>query len=85
MMASQITYVELSEFLTRLGFVATTIEDRWRAYRHAESDTLILVADHDRTLPARHADLVSVRRHLVENNLIGENEFDAFLIGSRRS
>ncbi len=85
MMASQITYGELAEVLTRLGFVATTVEDRWRAYRHADSDTLIVMANHDWTLPARHLDLVSVRRHLVDNDFIEENEFDTLLIGGGRS
>jgi hypothetical protein len=84
MTASEITYRELAEFLTRLGFVPTMVEDRWRAYRHADSDTLIVVANHDWTSPARHLDLVSIRRHLVDNDLIGENEFDTLLTRGRR-
>jgi hypothetical protein len=83
MTASRISYGELAEVLERLGFVATTVEARWRAYRHAESDTLILLANHDRTSPARPMDLVSIRRHLVDKDLIAENEFDT-LIGGRR-
>jgi hypothetical protein len=83
MMASRISYGELAEVLERLGFVATTVENRWRAYRHADSDTLIVLGNHDRTLPARPLDVVSVRRHLVEKDLIAENEFDT-LIGDRR-
>jgi hypothetical protein len=83
-MASQITYGELADVLTQLGFVATTVEDRWRAYRHADSDTLIVLANRDSTSPARHLDLISVRRHLIDNYLIGENEFDTLLIGGGR-
>jgi hypothetical protein len=83
MRASRISYGELAEVLERLGFVATTVEDRWRAFRHADSDTLIVLANHDRSSPARPLDLVSVRRHLVDKDLIDENEFDT-LIGGRR-
>lgn len=83
MMASQISYGELADVLERLGFVATTVENRWRAYRHADSDTLIVLANHDRTATARPLDLISVRRHLVGNDLIDEHEFD-ILIGGRR-
>jgi hypothetical protein len=84
MMASQITYGELADVLAQLGFVVTTVEDRWRAYRHADSDTLIILANRDWRSPARNLDLVSIRRHLVDNDLIGENEFDALFIGHRR-
>jgi len=83
MMASQITYGELAEVLMRLGFTATTVEDRWQAYRHADSDTLIVLANRDSASPARPSDLVSVRRHLVDNDLIAENEFDMILDRSR--
>jgi hypothetical protein len=80
MMASQITYRELAEALTRLGFVATTVKDRLRAYRHADSETLIVLPNRPWGSPARDLDLVSVRRHLVENDLIGEDEFETLLV-----
>ena len=85
MIAKQITYVELDHLLARLGFVESTIEGRWRAYRHSDSDSLIILSNRDRTLPARKVDLVSVRRHLVENDLIEEREFEAFLDQDRQS
>jgi hypothetical protein len=85
MMAKQITYVELDKLLARLGFVESRIESRWRAYRHAESDSLIILSNRDRTLPAREVELVSVRRHLVDNDLIDEREFDGLLVQDHRS
>jgi hypothetical protein len=84
MMASQITYGELAEVLTRLGFVATSVKDRLRAYRHAESDTLIVLPSYPWGSPARDLDLVSIRRHLVDNDLIGEDEFDSLLVDPHR-
>ena len=51
-MVKQITYVELDNLLARLGFVESTIESRSRAYRHAESDSVIILSNRDRTLPA---------------------------------
>ena len=81
MTASQITYGDLAEFLTGLGFVSLAVGERWRAYRHVDSDTLIVLANHDSNVPARQLDLVSVRRQLLEKALIEENEFEARLMG----
>lgn len=84
MIPRQITNKELEELLTRLGFIVSTIENRWRAYRHAASDTLILLTNRNGELPARDLDLISVRRHLVDNDLINEDEFEGFLVQDHR-
>jgi hypothetical protein len=81
MTASYITYGDLAEVLTGLGFVSMAVGERWRAYRHVDSDTLIVLAKHDWEVPARKLDLVSVRRQLLENALIDENELEARLMG----
>ena len=83
-MANRVTYRQLDELLRRLGFAATTAPGRWRAYQHSGSETMIVLADRGRAALARELDLVSVRRHLVDNHLINEDEFDGFLGRSPR-
>jgi hypothetical protein len=65
--------------LRHLGFKEYNIDRRGRAYHHTPSDTLIIMACHDHSLPARDADLMSIRRHLVDNDLVDPDEFDEFL------
>jgi hypothetical protein len=79
MIASKITYRDLDDFLRQLGFLEFNADLRWRAYHHPASDTLIVLGCHDHGSPARDSDLVSVRRHLVDNELVDQVEFDEFL------
>ena len=72
----QITYLSLDKLLGGLGFVETVVEKRWRAYRHDESDTLILLPFRDRSLPARELDVISIRKHLLDNDLVNESRLD---------
>jgi hypothetical protein len=78
MITKQITYKEINDFLTHLGFTETVSENQWRAYRHADSGTLIILADRDGGLAARDTELVSLQRHLVENDLVDDEEIDGF-------
>jgi hypothetical protein len=82
MIARKITYRDLDDFLVHLGFQGSVTDRQWRVYHHSPSDTLIVLAGHDHSLPARDSDLVSVRRHLVDNEIVDRDEFDEFLAGA---
>jgi hypothetical protein len=40
---------------------------------------MILLANREPDVPARPADLVSVRRHLVDNGVVDQSEFERLL------
>jgi len=82
-MPDRVTYGQLYQLLLDLEFVDQPAEERWKVFRHEGSNTLILLGGRDRTSPAREADLLSVRRHLLENGLIEENEFEDFVSHGR--
>jgi hypothetical protein len=73
-------YGALKKYLIDLGFVDESVPTSHLAFRHGESGTLILlslqVGDNE---AVRQEDLVSVRRHLVENNLISDQDFSQFM------
>jgi predicted RNA binding protein YcfA (HicA-like mRNA interferase family) len=73
-------YSDLKKYLIDLGFIDESVKESHRAFRHVESGSLILLSrliDDNEAL--REEDLVSVRRHLVENGLISDVEFSRFL------
>jgi hypothetical protein len=74
-----VTYGHIYNLLLGLQFVEEPVREHWKAYRHGQTDTLILLVRHKPSLRARETDVVSVRRHLVDNGLIEENEFEDFL------
>lgn len=79
MIAKRISYGELYRLLLRLEFVDISNESRWRTYRQNGSDLVILLANREPATPARSADLISVRRHLVDNGLLEKDEFERLL------
>jgi hypothetical protein len=83
MTSSHVTYGQLYQLLLDLQFVDEPAGQPWRVYRHGETDTFILLARRMPTLPAREADLASVRRHLVENGLMDDDDFNGFLSQGR--
>jgi predicted RNA binding protein YcfA (HicA-like mRNA interferase family) len=73
-------YRDIKYYLIGSAFVDESVSGSHHAYRHSESGTLILLPFHFGDDEAvRQEDLVSVRRHLVENRLISEDEFSRFL------
>ncbi len=73
-------YSALKRYMIDLGFIDESVHLSHRAFRHGESGTLItlsLLIDDNEAVPQK--DLVSVRRHLVENGLINDEEFAHFL------
>ena len=77
-MTGSVTYRRLDQLLLALGFERDQDEDNCRIYRHRESPSLILLAKHSATASVSDADLLSVRRHLVDGGLIEDNEFAEF-------
>lgn len=75
-MSKTIKYKNLIDFLGRLGFVNESVKGSHRAFRHAGSGTIFLLSDsYSEDDPVGEEDLVSVRRHLVENGLVSYDDF----------
>jgi hypothetical protein len=67
------TYAQLHRLLLELGFTTEPAEAHLRVYRHAASDTLVVLAAHLPDQPVRDTDLISIRKHLVEKGIIDEH------------
>jgi hypothetical protein len=76
MVTSGVTYGQLYRLLRNLDFVDLSAAHPWKVYRHDESGTLILLANREPDSPAQPADVVSVRRHLVDNGLLDPRDFE---------
>jgi hypothetical protein len=74
-----ITYKQLDELLTHLGFSRQHVKPKWLRYEHAASDTLIALVEKAPYEPVRVTDAVSARRHLVEKGLITEDALESML------
>jgi hypothetical protein len=72
----QLTYRQLHCLLIELDFVTVPTTRPWKAYRHPSSETLILLAGRKADDPARGFELLSIRRHLVENGIVNEEDLD---------
>lgn len=79
MATADVSYNRLARILIGLGFVESRQEGKWKAYRNADRDVLVVWPDRPGDERARQRDLASVRRHLVENGLISSGDFDRFL------
>jgi hypothetical protein len=79
MITRRVSYGELYGLLAQLHFVDVSSEQRWKAYRQGDADVMILLANRAPDVPARPADLVSVRRHLVDNGVLDQREFESLL------
>ncbi len=79
MITRNVSYGELYRLLARLHFVDVSSEHRWEAYRQGDTDIVILLANREPDMPVRPADLVSVRRHLVDNGVLDQREFERLL------
>ncbi len=79
MITRSVSYGELYQLLAQLHFVDVSSERRWKAYRQGGTEILILLANREPDVPARQADLVSVRRHLVDNGVLDQREFEHLL------
>jgi hypothetical protein len=82
MVTDAVTYGQLQRLLIQLKFENVPTRPTWNAYRHAPSGTVIMLAARRPDQPARRPDLASVRRHLADNGILTEAEFDR-RIGAR--
>ena len=79
MITARVSYEQLGRLLVELGFVESRQEGKWKAYRNAGRDVVIVWADRPAHEEARERDVVSARRHLVESGLMRAEEFDRFV------
>ena len=79
MIDRSVSYGELYRLLAELHFVDVSSESRWRAFQQGGTEIVILLANREPDAPARQADLVSVRRHLVDNGVVDQGEFERLL------
>lgn len=80
-----VKYAVLEKYLISLGFVDESVKNSHHAFRHSASGTLILFSLLTHDDDVRQEDLVSVRRHLVENGLIKSQEFTRLIKTGARS
>ena len=84
-MPEKVTYGQLYQLLLALEFIESTVKlegpiDRTtKAYQHAKSGTMILLPNRRRNLAVRESDLISTRRHLVENGVIDDADCDRLI------
>ena len=80
MNVNRVSYGQLVRLLLKLEFVSVQVRPKWKAYRHASSETIILLPDRPENRTARDPEVISIRRHLVENALVHEHDFDQLLV-----
>ncbi len=78
-MNKQVSYGQLRRALLKLKFIESDLKPRWKAYRHAGTDTLILLAHRRPSQFAREQEISSVIRHVVEKGIAPEEELDRLL------
>ncbi len=79
MATDQITYQDLDDLLTHLGFHRDHINAKWLRYQHSDSGTEIILVDKKPAEQVRPTDAWSAREHLLQKGLITEKELDKFL------
>ena len=78
-MTGIVTYRQLDQLLVSVGFQpAAANKQGGQIYRHCETETKIVLGKFAPSQMVRGADLVSVRRHLVESGLLDEHTFGEF-------
>jgi predicted RNA binding protein YcfA (HicA-like mRNA interferase family) len=84
-MTKPITYGQLHRLLTELGFQDISVPDSHAAFRHQDTDTVILLAIHAPTEPAREIDVRRVGRILDEKGILDAGAFARFVADGRLS
>jgi hypothetical protein len=79
MRKNDVTYGQLDNLLSQLGFVRHPGAPKWVWYEHADSGTEIILANKKSNETARPSEVVSARVHLIAKGLISEEEFDTLL------
>jgi hypothetical protein len=74
-----VTFEQLDRVLGQLGFSRQVAPPKRVWYEHADSDTVIVVADQKLSEPVRPPDWVSARAHLIEKGLVSEEQLHTML------
>jgi len=82
----RLTFGQLRQFLLSLGFVEGSADADFTAFRHADSDTVLVFPKMQGPGdPVPSQDLVSARQHLQERGLIDALDFDRLVSGHELS
>ncbi len=82
---SSVTYGDVERLLAQLGFASEDTNGRYKVFRHQSPDVLIILPPGRAGDHANPANVVAVRRHVVANGLLDDDDaFDGLLrdIGS---
>ncbi len=74
-----ITFEQLDRVLGQLGFSRQVAPPKRVWYEHAQSETVIVLADQKLSEPVRPPDWIAARVHLIEKGLVSEQELTAML------
>ena len=76
----QPTYHQLRQLLIDLGFAAhISAEPKCLVFEHPESKARLLMPSNKGEEPARDADVISIRTHLMYRGLLDQAGFERFL------
>jgi hypothetical protein len=71
---------QLRRLLMDLGFnVRTSVEPNCLVYEHAESKARVLMPSNKDEEPAREADVISIRTHLMYRGHVDQARFERFI------
>ena len=80
-MATNLTNQGLRQLLLELGFKKESlVKNNHRAFRHPQSQCVIVLPDNRDDDTARQADLLGVKDQLVQQGHLDETVFDHFLV-----
>lgn len=79
-----ISYQDLDVFLHDLGFRRQVVEQHRLVYEHPPSETLIVLADRDKSEPVREADVMSIEKQLMDRGLASQTELSFLSQSAKR-
>lgn len=79
MATDRVAYAQLFRLLEELGFQEIPTREKWRAFRHRASDTLLPFVSPNPDSAVRELDAISVRTHLDAQGLLDRADFNRFL------
>jgi hypothetical protein len=85
MAVDRMTYQQLDDVLSQLGFVLRRFAARnrtWLHYEHPDSGTEIILVEKNPSELVYQANALAARRQLIENGLVNEKELDLMLLGT---
>jgi hypothetical protein len=77
---NRVTNRQLRDLLTDLGFASRpSVEPKCLVLEHSASDTRLLLPSNKDDEPARLADILSIRTHLLYRGHLDEGDFEHFI------